>query len=265
MRVRRFKVDDLTGATARLEGQEATHALRVLRLKPGDEVLLFDGRGAEARGIIRSANKSRLDVEIVGRCPPSPRNGHRLILAVAPPKGDRADWLVEQCSELGVSAIWPLHLVRSSVVPSEAKITRWRRKAVQAAKQAGQAVTTVVEAVRRLQEALAGAPPGARIWIADPRPSAPLFSVVLAAHIQADQPAPCDLVFVGPEGGFTQAEQSAVAAAGGRPVRLCAPILRVETAAVAVAAIWASWAAQQRPHAADAACVGIEENSDTAS
>jgi 16S rRNA (uracil1498-N3)-methyltransferase len=247
MRVRRFQVDDLSGPTARLVGQEAVHALRVLRLKVGDAVVLFDGLGNEAQAVIRATARDSLDVEILERSASSPRNAPQLILAVAVPKGERADWLVERCAELGISTIQPLHLERSTVIPSDAKIARWRRKAVQAAKQAGHAATMTIEPLKRLQEALTAIPLGTHIWIAEPGKATPLLSTVLAAISPAKRVGSSDLVFVGPEGGFAAAERTAILAAGAKSVRLCTPILRVETAAVAAAVIWAAWAAQTPP------------------
>jgi 16S rRNA (uracil1498-N3)-methyltransferase len=247
MRARRFKVADLSDALIRVEGDEAVHALRVLRLKTGDPVSLFDGAGREVSGVIRNTSRSCFEVEVLERSETAETSGPRLMIAVAAPKGDRADWLVEKCAELGTSIIVFMDCTRGEVLPGEGKIERWRRKAVQAAKQARLATTMAVEKPRGLSEILGDLLPGTRIWCADPEQANPTFAAALRSQTPAQPPPPCDLVLVGPEGGFTPEEIAAIRQAGGRTVRLCRPILRVETAAVAATCLWAAWAAECSP------------------
>lgn len=243
MKLRRFRADDLAGTTVRIVGREAFHALHVVRLRKGNHVVLFDGHGREALGVIRSAGKDWFVVDLAECSPSSPAARPGLILAVAPPKGERADWLVEKCAELGTSEMWPLRLRRSAVVPGDAKIARWRRKAVQAAKQAGQAAAMTVEPLRSLAEVLEALPRDTRIWLADPERSRPLLAASLTNLPPGKPRARPDLAFVGPEGGFADDERAAILAAGGQTVRLCDFVLRVETAAVVIASLWATWMA----------------------
>lgn len=233
MASRRFHVNDLSADTIRVTGDEARHAHRVLRLGPGDRVTLFDGRGQEADGRIVAASRDTLDVEILARR----RAGDpttELVIACAVPKGDRADWLVEKCAELGVVRLIPLLAARGQVRPGQAKIDRWRRKAVEAAKQSRQARAMSIDAPASIDQALAACP-SAAVYYCDADPAHPTLpaafrgSVILSA-----------LILIGPEGGFTDAETDAIRGARGRPVRLAEPILRVETAAVAAAAHWAA-------------------------
>ncbi len=246
MKPRRFKADDLAGATVQVAGPEAFHALRVLRIRRGDEVVLFDGRGAEALGVVRTNGRGWFEVEVTERRLASPVQGPSLILAVAAPKGERGDWLVEKCAELGVFSLWPLRLERGCVVPGEPKITRWRRKAVQAAKQAALATTMTVEPPKSLAEAVVSIYRGTRLWLADPGRLHPTLPEALQ-NIPREEATTCrGVVAVGPEGGFSPNERATIMAAGGEAVRICDPILRVETAAVAVASIWAAWAASRR-------------------
>ena len=154
MRLRRFLVDDLSPPLVHLTGRESRHAIQVLRLKVGDSVVLFDGRGLEATGIVREVGRLTMAVEISERRAAPPRTLVSLTLAVATPKGERADWLVEKCAELGVTALWLLETERSQVRPGEGKLERWRRKALQAAKQAGHASIMTVEAHRPFDEVL---------------------------------------------------------------------------------------------------------------
>ncbi|HVP10367.1 MAG TPA: RsmE family RNA methyltransferase [Phycisphaerae bacterium] len=236
----------MSDAVISVEGDEAIHALRVLRLKAGKRVVLFDGAGGEVGGMIRSVGRSSFEVEVLERREQAESGGPRLIIAVAAPKGERADWLVEKCAELGVSALMLLRCKRGEVLPGEGKIQRWRRKAVQAAKQARLAAVTTVEAPRGLSEILDSLPVGARIWCADPDKAHPTFVESLRGLETTGNSSPCDVVFVGPEGGFAPEEIEAIQRSGGLKVRLCRPVLRVETAAVAAACFWAAWRAESQ-------------------
>jgi 16S rRNA (uracil1498-N3)-methyltransferase len=247
MKARRFKVTDVSAALISVEGDEAVHALRVLRLKAGSPVILFDGAGNEVKGLIRGTGPSRFEVEVLERHQDVEESGPRLIIAVAAPKGDRADWLVEKCAELGTSALVLLQCRRSEVRPGENKIERWRRKAVQAAKQARLATTMAVGSRRAgIGEILGDLPSGARIFCADPAAANPTFAEALRTAGTARATQPCDLVLIGPEGGFTPDEIETIRQAGGLSVRLCRPILRVETAAVAAACLYAAWQAEAK-------------------
>lgn len=234
MSTRRFSVENLTADLLRVTGDQAHHALRVLRLRPGAEVALFDGRGGEATGRILEIADEELIVEVLTRREVTlSRVG--LTLAVATPKGERADWMIEKCAELGVRTLIPLICERGQVVPGEAKIDRWKRKAIEAAKQSGQAhalsmepATTLAQAVGLRDENILYGDPNARR--------------TLAATLQSFS-MPCDTrILIGPEGGFTEAEVALIVAGSGMPVRLAAGTLRVETAAVAAASVWAQWA-----------------------
>jgi len=236
-------VDDVSGPSLSVAGPEADHALRVLRLRVGDDVVLFDGRGREVEGRIREASSHSFEVETVGpvRRVSMPTVGS-LTLAVATPKASRADWLVEKCAELGVEALWFLRTSRASVVPGDGKLQRWRRKAVEAAKQAGAARVMTVEAPRSLVVVAGLLDGSASVLYADPSAATtPLLEVL---------PTACDrdtVLFVGPEGGFTAEEIACIEHAGGRGVLLGTLTLRVETAAIAAAAIWACSATAEAP------------------
>lgn len=233
MAPRRFHVEDLSAATIRLAGDEARHAHKVLRLGPGDHVTLFDGRGQEADGRIVAAARDALDVEILARRQAGAATAE-LVIACAVPKGDRADWLVEKCAELGVIRLIPLLAARGLVRPGEAKIDRWRRKAVEASKQSRQMRAMSIDAPATLSEALTACP-AAAVYYCDADPAHPALPAGI--HASATKSA---LILIGPEGGFTDAEITAIRSAGGRPARLAESILRVETAAVAAAAHWAA-------------------------
>lgn len=234
MAARRFHVEDLSHPTLHITGEPAHHALKVLRLEVGAPVVLFNANGIEADGRIIATTRDSLEIEIIARREIALPIA-QLTIACAVPKGDRADWLVEKCAELGVTRLIPLICERSQVRPGEGKIDRWRRKAVEAARQSRQSHAMSLESPKTLAESLTSAAPGASIYFGNPDPANPALHEVLAGS--ADKQA---LIIVGPEGGLTADELALIAHSGGRGIRLASSILRIETAAVAIAAIWAA-------------------------
>lgn len=215
---------------ATLEGDEARHLARVRRVAVGECVELFDGKGGAIRAEVATLGRDRVGLRVLGPAPESPRPACSLTLASAVPKGDRFDWMVEKATELGVGRLVPLVTARSVVDPRGSKIDRLRRAVVEAAKQC------------RRNELMEIAPPSPwatlvrddstpHRWIADPS-GAPI------AAIPAPPPGSSAILAIGPEGGFAPEEVAEAIALGWTPVRLAAPILRVETAALAGAAIF---------------------------
>jgi len=240
MQPRRFRVSDVDTPVIPITGAEARHALRVLRLCVGDRVVLFDGDGQEVDGKIRSVAADSLAAEAIGPVRRVLRPGRSLTLAVATPKGQRADWLVEKCAELGVRALWLLQTERGVVNPGDGKIARWRRKAAAAAKQAGQARVMAIEPPRPIQALITAVKTGVVILYGEPDPQAPPLIDVLNEPARSSTEAGEWLIFIGPEGGFTNEEREQFSEHGGRPVRLARSTLRIETAAIAAAAVWAA-------------------------
>lgn len=135
----RFHVDVLPlseGATVQVQGPELWHMTRALRLKEGDRVELFDGRGRLLRGAIRRVGPAGADVAALE--PPrqlAPAGSQwTLCAACGALKGGRADWLVEKCTELGAAAFVPLLTARSPKA-GDGRVDRWERVALAAAKQ----------------------------------------------------------------------------------------------------------------------------------
>lgn len=243
MRRRRFRVNDVEGPVILVTGPEAAHALRVLRLGIGAQVELFDGRGHEVHGQVRAVSGDTLEVEVIGPVQDRSAPRTRLTIAVAMPKGQRADWLVEKCAELGVESLWLLQTARGIVDPRPTKIARLARKATAAAKQARLAQVMSIEPPRPTEAVLDHIDTNVFIMFGDPGAESPSLAEVLR-DVGRDQDVVQDLlIFIGPEGGLTDEERELLRRRGGRPVRLGNSILRIETAAIAAAAIWACWAA----------------------
>ena len=221
-------------ATVELDGSEAHHLLHVLRAKVGDRVGLFNGQGDEALADIAKIGKRSAELRII-ECWSTPLDIGEIVIATALPKGDRADWLIEKATELGVTRLIPLRTERSVVEPRESKLQRLEQIAVSACKQSGRSRLLKIDPLTSLSDLLrtsASAPQTQRLVLADPRATQTL-SEWLASTGNA---APALIALIGPEGGFTTDEHSAAIAAGAASVRIGPHILRIETAALAIAA-----------------------------
>ena len=139
---------------AELSGVEARHLSQVLRLKAGDKVELFDGKGTVAVATIKNASgkKVTLQVEDV-KVFEKPKV--QIILAVSVAKGERFDWLIEKCTELGVDRIVPVLFERTVKQPKNPKIVeRWNNIAISAAKQCRRAFLPQIDKAVTLPEAV---------------------------------------------------------------------------------------------------------------
>ena len=215
-----------------LAEDESHHALASLRLHRGDEVVLFDGVGREGLGVVERIDRRSLDVRVPTIHERPFEAAYRITLAVAMVKAHRQGYLIEKCTELGVAAIWPIVAERSVTRPGEAAVDKWSRRAIEAAKQAERAWMPVVTRPMKFAEAAVRAGEFAAAAITDPDESAIAFQSLLIAQ----RPGSAILVFVGPEGGWSEAERSIARANGITATRLAPTVLRAETAAVTVCA-----------------------------
>ncbi len=243
--LRRLHTPELRAGRVELDRDEAHHARDVLRLRAGDEVELFDDAGNVARGAIETCDAQAV-VALVSEVRAGAASD-RITVACAVPKGDRAEWLVEKLGELGVDRFVPLATAHGVVLPAgKNKYERWRRIATEAAKQSRRAGVMTIDELTPLAAALpeAGRADSAACYLS----TAP-GATSIVDHLQSQRPgdrSPITL-FIGPEGGWTDDESAAMDARGLTGVRLTATILRVETAAVAAAAIVATWRSSEKP------------------
>ncbi|MFZ4732978.1 MAG: RsmE family RNA methyltransferase [Pirellulales bacterium] len=211
---------------AALSGDEARHLVRVLRAKVGDRVVLFDGAGSRWLAEITAINRDRVELRteppITEAIPP----GAAFALAVALPKGERQQWMVEKLTELGVARLVPLITTRGVALPTAAACARLERTVIEACKQCGRDRLMVIDEPATVGDALRRQPAGTSLLLADPAGDT-------AAPAATAGPV---LVLVGPEGGFTAEEIAAAEGAGARRVALARHVLRIETAAIAAAA-----------------------------
>lgn len=209
-----------------LDLDESHHFSHVLRGQIGAEVTLFDGLGGEFPATIIGMVKDRAVAQVNARKAVDREPELALTLAVALPKGDRQKVLVEKLTELGVAQWIPLITHRSVARPTESGLNRLRHHVVAACKQSGRNRLMEIAAPRNL-DALA-AEPGRSGWVAHP-----------GSHAHFDWNGAGTgplLVVIGPEGGFTDAEIQLLVERGFQVLSLGPRLLRVETAAIAIAA-----------------------------
>ncbi len=226
MRVSRFFVESLEERLS-LGTEESHHATSVLRLRPGDELELFDGRGGAGRYRMAAAARKGVEVELVRRTDEDREPRVRVTLAFAPPRPKRTLALIEKATELGAARFVPLETRRTRAPFPERGLEKLRRRAIEACKQCGRNTVPSFAASMSL-EALAASERADLRLLPDTRGGKPLK--------QALAPAGSVLFAVGPEGGFEDEERLLLRDAGFVPVVLGRSILRVETAALAVLA-----------------------------
>lgn len=231
MTERFFIPESLDGPTVELGGGEAHHLLHVLRHKTGDRVVLFDGNGAEATAEIIATSRHAAELQIVNRSQSSADSCCLVILGTAVPKGDRFRWLVEKATELGVSRLVPLVTARSVVEPGSGKLEKMRSTVIAAAKQSGRRRLMQLDSLTQWDDFVRGEFPGHTAWLAHPT-GEPARSM-----ITTDRQETPVILAVGPEGGFTDGEIHTAVESGARLVNLGPRTLRIETAAVTLAAL----------------------------
>jgi 16S rRNA (uracil1498-N3)-methyltransferase len=234
MSERFFVSEPITGDRATLDGPEAHHLLHVMRAAIGTTVTLFDNSGAEFTAVVETTRRSEATLRITERQEIDRELPFSLTVGVALPKGDRQKWLVEKLTELGVTTLVPLITERGVAQPTASAAERLARSAIEAAKQCGRNRLIQIAQPQPLAEFLA-TPIAGDLRSPDTRrlmahPHAPPLSM-----LDHKTPLPTTIA-IGPEGGFTDAEVATALAAGWQQVSLGQTILRVETAAIALAA-----------------------------
>ena len=230
MRVTRIHFDRplSAGAIVSLSESAAAHVGRVLRLGPGDELTLFDGRGGEYPAKIVDARGIVVRVQ-VDECRTVERESPlHLALVQGISRGERMDWVVQKATELGVAEIIPVLTERSVVKlnasQAERKREHWLGIAIAACEQCGRNRLPNIHAPAVLGDWLGAQPAdGLRILLDASGSDAPT-TLRQAGHVT---------LLIGPEGGLANGERAAAGAAGFQSMRLGPRILRTETAAIA--------------------------------
>jgi 16S rRNA (uracil1498-N3)-methyltransferase len=218
------------GSTCALSAETAHHALHVLRLREGDEVTLFNGRGGEYGSRIASLTKKSVSIDILSYREVERESPLHVALIQGVSSGDRMDFTIRKAVELGVAEVRPVLAAASVARPKGERAAgrreHWQRIAISACEQCGRNRIPEIVSVGSLHEALGGE--GLKILLS-PRAELKFSEVARKAEGKVALAA-------GPEAGFNAAEEDALVRAGFVPAKLGPRVLRTETAALAALA-----------------------------
>jgi len=226
------------GLELALPDAAAYHVARVLRLRPGAPLVLFDGSGADFRAEIVAVEGDRVRVRVGERTAGLRESPLAITLVQAVSRSERMDWTLQKATELGVRRIQPVLSARSVVRLDERqaakKLRHWQAIVAGACEQCGRSVLPDVRAPLELSRYFAESPREGQRLVLSPNGPASLAGLAsTAARVE---------LLIGPEGGLDDAELDASARAGFAPVRLGPRVLRTETAGiVALAVLQALW------------------------
>ncbi len=211
-----------------LDGPEAHHLATVCRLRPGDQVCLFNGNGQQYPARVTGVARREISLEITVAEAPERELAFTLEVAAPMPKGDRSQFLIEKLTELGATCFVPLKCQFSNSHPRESKRDKLERYVIEASKQCGRNVLMKIDDIADWQAYCGRGNPG---------------ELRILAHPSATQGATAmtggqsTRIAVGPEGGFTDEELSLALSHGWQTLSLGPRILRVETAAIVLTAL----------------------------
>jgi 16S rRNA (uracil1498-N3)-methyltransferase len=218
------------GSTCALPEESAHHAVRVLRLRSGDEVTLFDGRGGEYAARIASIERTRVAVDVLAHRAVEREAALRIVLVQGVSSGERMDFTIRKAVELGVAEVHPVLAAASVARPkgerAAARHEHWQRIAIAACEQCGRNRIPKVMPLLPLADYRAEGE-GLKLLLS-PLSQTPLSKIATQGE--------SFVVAAGPEAGFSAAEDSALVETGFVPVRLGPRVLRTETAALAALA-----------------------------
>ena len=226
--MRRFKVDKVSGGVAYLRGQEARHVLKVLRLRKGDEIIIFDGEGKEYLAEIEAASPTSVRLKVLEEININRDSPLRSTLYMGlTNKLQKFELAIQKATELGVTEIVPVICKRSSNAQNvknwENKLRRWEEIVVNAAKQCGRNILPVIHQPVKLPEIEDNSELAFVLWEKGGK-SLKDYESFSASSVS---------FIVGPEGGLDKEEIEILKEKGFKPIYLGKRILRAETAAIA--------------------------------
>lgn len=236
MRISRLYLESslAQGMRVDLEGERLNYVARVLRLKPGAELIVFNGEGGEFAARLADISKRAAVVE-VGEFHEVERESKLAVtLAQGISRSERMDFAIQKATELGVAEIVPLItercVVRLDAQRMAKKLTHWRAIVAGACEQSGRNRVPVVHAPSALGDGLRSLQEQARRLLLDPRCDLRLGAMRPPEH-------PRLILLIGPEGGLSDTERDLAYAAGFEGVSLGPRVLRTETAALAAVSV----------------------------
>ena len=235
MRMTRVHVDAMlsVGARVALPESSAIHLVRVLRLEPGDDCVLFNGDGHDYGARLLSAGKRGAEAEIVSKRMTDNESPLRIVLLQGIARGEKMDLILQKATELGVAAIVPVQAERTEVkLDAERlakRIAHWRSVIVSACEQSGRGHVPALSPPATLADAANGVPGDALRLTLDPAGERSLATMAAPATATI-------AIAIGPEGGWSPRDRETLRIAGFEGLRLGPRILRTETAGLAAIA-----------------------------
>lgn len=212
----------------------AHHASRVLRLREGDPVQIFDGLGNERHGVIAELSGKRVVISGITAVDSNRESPLRVLLAQALSSSEKMDWVIQKATELGAAEIQPIDTERSVARLSAERATKrlehWQQVAISACEQCGRNTLPLIHA-----------PLDIMVWLQQTKSISDAKYILLpegaaSLHDQA-KPQGKTVLLIGAEGGFSQAESTAALHCGFTSIRLGSRVMRTETAAIAGLAV----------------------------
>lgn len=223
-----------------LTGSNVNHIRNVLRMRSGEEVLISDGQGTDYRCRLEEITDTFVTASVMWRLDGNAELPSRITLFQGLPKGDKLEFIIQKCVELGVSRIVPIRTRRTVVKLDEKKEQlrrkRWTAISESAAKQSGRGIVPEIGAAADFSEALKEAASLDVCLIPYELAKGMEHTRKVCSHIRPGQSIG---IFIGPEGGFEEEEVRAAVEAGAEPVTLGKRILRTETAGMALISVLA--------------------------
>ena len=200
----RFFVSSLASDTVVISGADAQHIARVLRVRPGEELTVCDGKGRDARCAVRTVSADQVVLSVLACAPSAGEARLRAYLYQGFPKGDKFEWIVQKAVELGAAEVVPMLTARCVARPDAAaqrgKCARYQKIADEAAKQSGRGRLPQVRPFQDFADALGTLPEGALPILFYEQGGRPLRALL------AERPLDAVALFIGPEGGFAPEE-----------------------------------------------------------
>jgi 16S rRNA (uracil1498-N3)-methyltransferase len=218
----------------KVEGDEVRHIRKVLRLKAGDEVVVFDGSAKEYEGTIIEEDSTSVDIMIQNTLSSKSESPLEIALAQSLLKGEKMDYLIQKATELGVKQIIPFLSSRTVPLLEESRrlrrYDRWKRIAIEASKQCGRGIVPQIDPLQDFVEMVQAVSPDSLRLILWEKEGVRLKEISMGLKQKI-------FFIVGPEGGFTQEEIEKAQREGFIPVNLGRRILRSETSSLCLLSI----------------------------
>ena len=215
--------------------KEIHHLKNVLRLKPKQQIQIFNAQGQEIVGTIITITQNHIEIRRDYTIPPKKEKPVDLVLACALPKRAKFEFIIEKCTELGIDEIIPLKTARTEIIlnneRAQKKKDRYTTVALNAAKQSGRGKLPKIHPVSSMTEALKIFRENTLMLIACLSGGKNIFTVLAGQNFEDIQRI---VFFIGPEGDFTKEEINLSLEMGCLKVSLGSTVLKVDTAAISI-------------------------------